>query len=310
MPADVCDNFPIQGKTIYGRSPKMGDVRGNLQGYARCFPLQRYHSLRRLAESVVWAEILFTESASGANEMREYCVAATATLGLLLCLSLLPWPAVTELFSSTAVTPSFYGESDECDDFDVDEEARAGAKVAEEEASNLRSERAGVESYNLEESARHLLKVSAGSEVSWQEMVGRFKCRAVSMLESCWCPITSPKSASARSLVESLKTEVSTLQEARPPPPKSFLFKAAQELADDLAEARASAEAQAGTAVLHQDKDVVKMTTELLKYEAAQMLMMRKEEVLRRWVASFLASETELLMLNMLRAWRSISPSD
>lgn len=26
MPADVCDNFPIQGKTIYGRSPKMGDV--------------------------------------------------------------------------------------------------------------------------------------------------------------------------------------------------------------------------------------------------------------------------------------------
>lgn len=28
-----------------------------------------------------------------------------------------------------------------------------------------------------------------------------------------------------------------------------------------------------------QEKDVVKMTTELLKYEAAQMLMMRKEEV-------------------------------
>lgn len=56
-----------------------------------------------------------------------------------------------------------------------------------------------------------------------------------------------------------------------------------------------------------QEKEVVKMATELLKCEASQMLMMRKEEVLRRWVASFLASQTELLLLNMLRAWRSIA---
>eukprot|EP00434_Breviolum_minutum_P011794 symbB.v1.2.010408.t2/scaffold657.1/size175864/5 len=56
-----------------------------------------------------------------------------------------------------------------------------------------------------------------------------------------------------------------------------------------------------------QEKEVVKMATELLKCEASQMLMMRKEEVLRRWVASFLASQTELFLLNMLRAWKSIS---
>lgn len=61
----------------------------------------------------------------------------------------------------------------------------------------------------------------------------------------------------------------------------------------------------------------------LLKSEASYMLMARKEQAraehgdnlegahlsqaLRRWVSSFLASQIELLLLNTLRAWRSMT---
>eukprot|EP00913_Durusdinium_trenchii_P002933 g2720.t1 len=76
-----------------------------------------------------------------------------------------------------------------------------------------------------------------------------------------------------------------------------------QELRVQIKEAPSAKEQPSPT----QEKDVVKMATELLKSEASQMLMMRKEEALRRWVSSFLASQTETLLLNMLRTWRSLS---
>ncbi|CAL1129886.1 unnamed protein product [Cladocopium goreaui] len=104
---DACDHVPIHGTTIFGRSPKLRDVRRNLQGYTRCFRPQDYYSYQKLAESVVWAEILFDERTNGAKDLRKRCVFASATLGLLLCLTLFPWPAVMEVFQPT-LPPSSY----------------------------------------------------------------------------------------------------------------------------------------------------------------------------------------------------------
>lgn len=104
---DACDHVPIHGTTIFGRSPKLRDVRRNLQGYTRCFRPQDYYSYQKLAESVVWAEILFDERTNGAKDLRKRCVFASATLGLLLCLTLFLWPAVMEVVQPT-LPPSSY----------------------------------------------------------------------------------------------------------------------------------------------------------------------------------------------------------
>jgi hypothetical protein len=123
--------------------------RRNLQGYTRCFRPQDYYSYQKLAESVVWrlgkrgcvdcgsihsspfsfsfircaqlklrwlavpvlrAEILFDERTNGAKDLRKRCVFASATLGLLLCLTLFPWPAVPRVkFGGEAGTAEWSG---------------------------------------------------------------------------------------------------------------------------------------------------------------------------------------------------------
>ena len=94
-----CDDIPLRGP-IYGRSPLMADVRRSLQGYSRCFPSQDYFRYQRLAEAVVYAEILF--ESPQAVQIRRRCALQAASLGLLLCLNLFPWPAVVDMFQAAS----------------------------------------------------------------------------------------------------------------------------------------------------------------------------------------------------------------
>ncbi|CAK9040432.1 unnamed protein product, partial [Durusdinium trenchii] len=55
------------------------------------------------------------------------------------------------------------------------------------------------------------------------------------------------------------------------------------------------------------EKEVAKMATEMLKSEATQMVMSRKEEGLRHWVSVLLSSSVETLLLKTLRAWSNES---
>eukprot|EP00913_Durusdinium_trenchii_P027487 g25778.t1 len=108
MADGLCDKTMLHGRSIYGRNPPLSDVRRSLQGYARCFPSQNYYRYRKLAEAVVWAEIIFDHETTGAKEQRSQCVFAAASLGLLLCVNLFPWRAVVQLFQ----TMSFNGFED------------------------------------------------------------------------------------------------------------------------------------------------------------------------------------------------------
>lgn len=61
---------------------------------------------------VLRAEILFDERTNGAKDLRKRCVFASATLGLLLCLTLFPWPAAPRLgqgLSGAHVCAASYG---------------------------------------------------------------------------------------------------------------------------------------------------------------------------------------------------------
>jgi len=112
---DACDTIPIGNTQIHGQPPLLGDARRSLQGYARCFPSQHYFQVKNLAESVIWADIVFNHDSFGTRQLRRNCIFAAATLGLVLCTSLFPWHAVTEFFQPLS-TPSFHvfeGSSDE-----------------------------------------------------------------------------------------------------------------------------------------------------------------------------------------------------